>query len=47
VLCCPGNHDSRTPYRKALLGRPASDGPVKGAHVFDGGAVLMCDSSMR
>ncbi|MCZ9354292.1 metallophosphoesterase [Streptomyces mutabilis] len=46
VLTCPGNHDSRAPYRKALLGRPAAGGPVNGAHVFDGGAVLMCDSSV-
>jgi 3',5'-cyclic AMP phosphodiesterase CpdA len=46
VLTCPGNHDSRGPYRKALLGRPAVDGPVNSAHVFDDGAVLMCDSSI-
>ncbi|WP_217145188.1 phosphodiesterase [Streptomyces sp. AC627_RSS907] len=46
VLTCPGNHDSRAPYRKALLGRPAADGPVNEVHVFDGGAVLMCDSSI-
>ena len=46
VLTCPGNHDSRAPYRKALLGRPASDGTVNSAHVFDDGAVLMCDSSI-
>ncbi|GAA2251662.1 metallophosphoesterase [Streptomyces atrovirens] len=46
VLTCPGNHDSRKPYRKALLGRPAADGPVNSAHVLDGGAVLMCDSSI-
>jgi 3',5'-cyclic AMP phosphodiesterase CpdA len=46
VLTCPGNHDVRAPYRKALLGRPAADGPVNSAHVFDDGAVLMCDSSI-
>ncbi|MFE0548075.1 metallophosphoesterase [Streptomyces pilosus] len=46
VLTCPGNHDSRAPYREALLGRPAADGPVNSAHVLDGGAVLMCDSSI-
>ncbi|MGV4889788.1 metallophosphoesterase [Streptomyces viridosporus] len=46
VLTCPGNHDSRAPYRKALLGRAAADGPVDSAHVLDGGAVLMCDSSV-
>lgn len=46
VLTCPGNHDSRAPYRKALLGQPATDGPVNSVHVFDDGAVLMCDSSI-
>ncbi|GGV72399.1 metallophosphoesterase [Streptomyces griseoloalbus] len=46
VLTCPGNHDSRAPYRKALLGQPGADGPVNSAHVLDGGAVLMCDSSI-
>lgn len=46
VLTCPGSHDSRAPYRKALLGLPAADGPVNTVQVFDGGAVLMCDSSI-
>ncbi|MFB7650314.1 MULTISPECIES: phosphodiesterase [unclassified Streptomyces] len=46
VLTCPGNHDVRAPYRKALLGRPAADGPVNEVRVFAGGAVLMCDSSV-
>lgn len=46
VLTCPGNHDSRAPYRKALLGQPAAEGPVNSVRVFDGGAVLMCDSSI-
>ncbi|MFC9911312.1 phosphodiesterase [Streptomyces sp. NPDC059862] len=46
VLTCPGNHDRREPFRKALLGRPAAQGPVNGVHVFDDAAVLMCDSSI-
>ncbi|MCX3290443.1 phosphodiesterase [Streptomyces sp. NEAU-H22] len=46
VLTCPGNHDSRMPYRKALLGRPGGEGPVNSVQVFDDGAVLMCDSSV-
>ena len=46
VLTCPGNHDSRAPFRKALLGQPATDGPVNSVRAFDGGAVLMCDSSI-
>ncbi|MFI9819382.1 metallophosphoesterase [Streptomyces sp. NPDC052013] len=46
VLTCPGNHDSRAPYRKSLLGVPPADGPVDSVHVTAGGAVLMCDSSI-
>ncbi|WP_149826186.1 metallophosphoesterase [Streptomyces tailanensis] len=46
VLTCPGNHDSRAPYRKALLAEPAADGPVNSVHVFADAAVLMCDSSI-
>ncbi|WP_055529094.1 phosphodiesterase [Streptomyces graminilatus] len=46
VLTCPGNHDSRAPFRKALLGLPATGEPVNSAHVFDDAAVLMCDSSV-
>ena len=46
VLTCPGNHDSRKPYRKALLERPGGAGPVNSVRVFDDGAVLMCDSSV-
>ncbi|MET8244004.1 phosphodiesterase [Streptomyces sp. NPDC005202] len=46
VLTCPGNHDSRAPYRKALLGQPAAEGPVNSVQVFDEAAVLMCDSSI-
>src|SRR4051794_2947705 len=44
VLTCPGNHDSRAPYRKALLDEPPADGPVNSVQVFDDAAVLMCDS---
>ncbi|WP_156725445.1 phosphodiesterase [Streptomyces apocyni] len=46
VLHCPGNHDSRGPYRKALLGEPASDDPVNRVHRVGGAAILMCDSSI-
>ncbi|MET9730704.1 phosphodiesterase [Streptomyces sp. NPDC006458] len=46
VLTCPGNHDSRAPYREALLGEPAAEGPVNSVRVLDGAAVLMCDSSI-
>ncbi|MFI6877346.1 metallophosphoesterase [Streptomyces sp. NPDC050400] len=46
VLPCPGNHDSRGPYRKALLREPAGDGPVNRAHRVGGTAILLCDSSI-
>ncbi|MFF1392338.1 metallophosphoesterase [Streptomyces sp. NPDC058287] len=46
VLPCPGNHDSRAPYRKALLREPAAEGPVNRAHRVGGAVVLMCDSSI-
>ncbi|MFF2505693.1 metallophosphoesterase [Streptomyces sp. NPDC058067] len=46
VLPCPGNHDSRAPYRKALLREPASEGPVNRAHRVGDAMVLMCDSSI-
>ncbi|MEU0104507.1 metallophosphoesterase [Streptomyces sp. NPDC006251] len=46
VLTCPGNHDSRAPYRKGLLGLPGTEEPVNSVQVFDDGAVLMCDSSV-
>ncbi|MFJ6571069.1 metallophosphoesterase [Streptomyces sp. NPDC091292] len=46
VLTCPGNHDSRGPYRKALLRTAPSDGPVNSAHRIGGAVVLMLDSSV-
>ncbi|MGX1676252.1 metallophosphoesterase [Streptomyces sp. NPDC055400] len=46
VLTCPGNHDSRAPYRKALLREPAAEGPANRAHHVGGAVVLMCDSSI-
>ncbi|MCM2414496.1 metallophosphoesterase [Streptomyces sp. RKAG290] len=46
VLSCPGNHDVRPAYRKALLGEAPGDGPVNQIHHIDGTAVLMCDSTI-
>jgi 3',5'-cyclic-AMP phosphodiesterase len=46
VLTCPGNHDVRSAYRKALLGTPAADGPINRAHQIAGVSILMCDSSI-
>ncbi|MGX6607138.1 metallophosphoesterase [Micromonosporaceae bacterium Da 78-11] len=47
VLYCPGNHDVRGPYRKALLRAPDGDeGPVNQAYEIAGVLFLMGDSSI-
>ncbi|MFI5892532.1 metallophosphoesterase [Actinoplanes sp. NPDC051513] len=46
VLWCPGNHDQRGPYRKALLGEDASDEPANRAYEIAGVLILMVDSSI-
>lgn len=46
VLMCPGNHDARPAYRKALLKEAPDDGPVNRLHHVAGTAVLMCDSTI-
>ncbi|MEU3945077.1 metallophosphoesterase [Streptomyces sp. NPDC029526] len=46
VLTCPGNHDVRPAYRKALLGEAPDHGPVNRAHDIGGTAILMCDSTI-
>ncbi|WP_327178184.1 metallophosphoesterase [Streptomyces sp. NBC_01335] len=46
VLTCPGNHDVRTAYRKALLGAAPGQGPVNAVHTIAATAVLMCDSTV-
>jgi 3',5'-cyclic-AMP phosphodiesterase len=46
VLTCPGNRDSRPPYRKVLLGQAAEDGPVNQLHHIAETAILMCDSTI-
>ncbi|WUW25263.1 metallophosphoesterase [Streptomyces sp. NBC_01463] len=46
VLTCPGNHDARPAYRRALLGEAPGDGPVNRCHHIAGTAVLMCDSTI-
>jgi 3',5'-cyclic-AMP phosphodiesterase len=43
VLTCPGNHDARPAYRKALLGEAPGDAPINRLHDVAGTAVLMCD----
>ncbi|MEV3946897.1 metallophosphoesterase [Streptomyces halstedii] len=46
VLTCPGNHDARPAYRKALLGEPAGADAVNQVHHIAGTALLMCDSTV-
>ena len=46
VLTCPGNHDVRPAYRKALLAEAPDDGPINRIHHVNGVAVLMCDSTI-
>ena len=43
VLTCPGNHDVRGPYRKALLDEEPSGGPVNRLHHVAGVNILMVD----
>jgi 3',5'-cyclic-AMP phosphodiesterase len=47
VLFCPGNHDVREPYRKALLRDESGEaGPVDRAYEIGGVLILMADSSI-
>jgi 3',5'-cyclic AMP phosphodiesterase CpdA len=46
VLLCPGNHDARPPYRKALLDEEPDGTPVNRAHRVGGVTFLMADSSI-
>ncbi|GLW55645.1 3',5'-cyclic adenosine monophosphate phosphodiesterase CpdA [Kitasatospora phosalacinea] len=46
VLYCPGNHDARPAYRRALLGEEPDTAPVNRAHLVNGTAVLMVDSTV-
>jgi 3',5'-cyclic AMP phosphodiesterase CpdA len=46
VLLCPGNHDDRAPYRKALLGTDPDTAPINRAHRVNGVTLLMVDSSI-
>ena len=46
MLMCPGNHDSRGPYRRVLLGEPASEAPINAVHDLAGVRVVMCDSTV-
>ncbi|MFJ2094250.1 metallophosphoesterase [Streptomyces sp. NPDC087901] len=46
VLTCPGNHDARPAYRKAMLGEAPGDSPVNRYRLIAGTAVLMCDSTI-
>ncbi|ACU77701.1 metallophosphoesterase [Catenulispora acidiphila DSM 44928] len=46
LLVCPGNHDDREAFRRALLGVPASTGPINQVHRTDRFVVALCDSSI-
>ncbi|MEV0378718.1 metallophosphoesterase [Nonomuraea sp. NPDC050643] len=46
VLTCPGNHDARPAYRKALLSEPPGTAPINEVHHIAGTAILMCDSTI-
>jgi 3',5'-cyclic AMP phosphodiesterase CpdA len=46
VLLCPGNHDVREPFRKALLDEPPVGTPVNRAYRISGVLFAMCDSSV-
>ncbi|MFB9304395.1 metallophosphoesterase [Kibdelosporangium philippinense] len=46
LLHCPGNHDSRGPYREILLGESASDEPINRVHRVGDAVFAMCDSSI-
>jgi 3',5'-cyclic-AMP phosphodiesterase len=46
VLLCPGNHDRRGPYRKALLGEPPSDEPINAVHDLPAARIVLLDSSI-
>ena len=46
VLPCPGNHDVRGPYRKALLGDEPTDGPINRRHRVAGVNILMVDGTV-
>ncbi|GAA3438266.1 metallophosphoesterase [Kutzneria kofuensis] len=46
VLTCPGNHDVRGPYRKALLGDEPTGGPINRQHTIAGLNILMVDGTV-
>jgi len=46
VLLCPGNHDRRAAYRKALLGEPPSDEPINAVHDLPDARIVLLDSSI-
>ncbi|ALG07211.1 metallophosphoesterase [Kibdelosporangium phytohabitans] len=46
LLHCPGNHDSRGPYREVLLGEATAETPINQVHRVSGAVFAMCDSSI-
>lgn len=46
TLMCPGNHDRRPAYRRALLGQEESDAPINQSQLLDGLLIAVCDTSI-
>ncbi|KIH98415.1 hypothetical protein LP52_13340 [Streptomonospora alba] len=53
VMVCPGNHDvvdGRAPFRRVMLGETGpqerGEAPVNAVYRLDGGAVVVCDSTV-
>lgn len=46
VFSCPGNHDERAAYAKALLGRTQVAGPVNEVAEAGGAVFALCDSTV-
>jgi 3',5'-cyclic AMP phosphodiesterase CpdA len=46
VLVCPGNHDDRAAFRRGLLGREPSPGPINQVHRAADYVIALCDTSI-
>ncbi|MER6942918.1 metallophosphoesterase [Nonomuraea sp. NPDC000554] len=46
VHVLPGNHDVRAEFRRGLLDRPASDGPINRVHRTPKAVFALCDSTI-
>jgi Icc protein len=46
TLMCPGNHDRRPAFRRALLGQEESEAPINQSLSLDGLLIVVCDTSI-